>query len=102
MTSTRDFGGIHRFSFPRPAQSRRCQWTSACLLPAVPVATILETQREDLERFVNRESLVSIWPRLRRLLGPHAVSVGTGADSGAGVSGCPPARVFRRLRQRCW
>jgi hypothetical protein len=26
----------------------------------------------DLERFVHRESLVSMWPRLRRLLGPHA------------------------------
>ena len=31
-----------------------------------------EAQREDLERFVNRESLVSMWLRLRRLLGPHA------------------------------
>ena len=29
-------------------------------------------QREDLERFVHRDSLVSMWPRLRRLLGPHA------------------------------
>ena len=33
---------------------------------------LAEAQREDLERFVHRESLVSIWPRLRRLLGPHA------------------------------
>ena len=33
---------------------------------------IAEAPREDLERFVHRESLVSIWPRLRRLLGPHA------------------------------
>lgn len=33
---------------------------------------LAEAQREDLERFVNRESLVSMWPRLRRLLGPHA------------------------------
>jgi hypothetical protein len=32
---------------------------------------LAEAQREDLERFVHRESLVSIWPRLRRLLGPH-------------------------------
>ncbi len=30
------------------------------------------TQRGILERFVHRESLVSMWPRLRRLLGPHA------------------------------
>jgi hypothetical protein len=33
---------------------------------------LAESQREDLERFVHRESLVSMWPRLRRLLGPHA------------------------------
>jgi hypothetical protein len=33
---------------------------------------LAEAQQEDLERFVHRESLVSIWPRLRRLLGPHA------------------------------
>jgi hypothetical protein len=33
---------------------------------------LAEAPREDLERFVHRESLVSIWPRLRRLLGPHA------------------------------
>jgi hypothetical protein len=33
---------------------------------------IAEAQREDLERFVHRESLVSMWPRLRRLLGPDA------------------------------
>jgi hypothetical protein len=33
---------------------------------------LAEAQREDLERFVPRESLVSMWPRLRRLLGPHA------------------------------
>ena len=33
---------------------------------------LAEAQREDLERFVHRESLVSMWPRLRRLLGPHA------------------------------
>jgi hypothetical protein len=33
---------------------------------------LAEAQREDLERFVNRDSLVSIWPRLRLLLGPHA------------------------------
>jgi hypothetical protein len=33
---------------------------------------LAEAQRTDLERFVNRESLVSMWPRLRRLLGPHA------------------------------
>ncbi len=33
---------------------------------------LAEAQREDLERFVHRESLVSVWPRLRRLLGPHA------------------------------
>jgi hypothetical protein len=32
---------------------------------------LAEAQREDLERFVNPESLVRIWPRLRRLLGPH-------------------------------
>lgn len=31
-----------------------------------------EGQREDLERFVHRESLVSMWSWLRRLLGPHA------------------------------
>lgn len=33
---------------------------------------LAEAQREDLERFVHREWLVSIWPRLRRLPGPHA------------------------------
>jgi hypothetical protein len=33
---------------------------------------LAEAPREDLERFVHRESLVSLWPRLRRLLGPHA------------------------------
>ncbi len=33
---------------------------------------LAEAQREDLERFLNRELLVSMWPRLRRLLGPHA------------------------------
>lgn len=33
---------------------------------------LAEAQREDLERFVHCESLVRIWPRLRRLLGPHA------------------------------
>jgi hypothetical protein len=33
---------------------------------------LAEAQREDLEQFVHRESLVSMWPRLRRLLGPHA------------------------------
>lgn len=32
---------------------------------------LAEAQREDLGRFVHRESLVSMWPRLRRLLGPH-------------------------------
>jgi hypothetical protein len=32
---------------------------------------LAEAQREDLERLVHRESLVSLWPRLRRLLGPH-------------------------------
>jgi hypothetical protein len=34
--------------------------------------SLAEAQREDLERFVHRESLISMWPRLRRLLGPHA------------------------------
>ncbi len=33
---------------------------------------LAEAPREDLERFVHRESLVSMWPQLRRLLGPHA------------------------------
>jgi hypothetical protein len=33
---------------------------------------LAEAQREDLERFVNGESLMNMWPRLRRLLGPHA------------------------------
>jgi len=33
---------------------------------------LAEAQREDLERFLHRESLVTIWPRLRQLLGPHA------------------------------
>ena len=33
---------------------------------------LAQAQREDLERFAHRESLVSMWPRLRRLLGPHA------------------------------
>ena len=33
---------------------------------------LAEAQREDLERFLHGESLVSMWPRLRRLLGPHA------------------------------
>ena len=33
---------------------------------------LAEAQREDLEQFVNREALVRMWPRLRRLLGPHA------------------------------
>lgn len=32
---------------------------------------LAEAQREDLERFVHGESLVNMWPRLRRLLGPH-------------------------------
>jgi hypothetical protein len=35
-------------------------------------ALLAEAQREDLERFLHGESLVSMWPRLRRLLGPHA------------------------------
>jgi hypothetical protein len=39
----------------------------------IPYALLLaEAQREDRERFVHREWLVSIWPRLRRLPGPHA------------------------------
>ena len=33
---------------------------------------LAEAQRTDLERFVHRELLVSMWPRLRLLLGPHA------------------------------
>lgn len=33
---------------------------------------LAEAQREDLEQFLHREALVSMWPRLRRLLGPHA------------------------------
>jgi hypothetical protein len=33
---------------------------------------LAEAQREDLKRFLHGESLVSMWPRLRRLLGPHA------------------------------
>ena len=33
---------------------------------------LAEAQREDLERFLHRESLISMWPRLRCLLGPHA------------------------------
>jgi len=33
---------------------------------------LAEAQREDLERFVRRKSLFSMWPKLRRLLGPHA------------------------------
>ena len=33
---------------------------------------LAEAQREDLERFLDQESLVSMWPQLRRLLGPHA------------------------------
>ena len=33
---------------------------------------LAEAPREDLERFEHRESLISMWPRLRRLLGPHA------------------------------
>jgi hypothetical protein len=33
---------------------------------------LAEAQREDLERFVYSDSLVSMWPRLRQLLGPHA------------------------------
>jgi hypothetical protein len=33
---------------------------------------LAEAQRDDLERFLHGESLVSMWPRLRRLLGPHA------------------------------
>ena len=32
---------------------------------------LAEAQRQDLERFLNGESLVSMWPSLRRLLGPH-------------------------------
>lgn len=32
---------------------------------------LAEAQREDLQRFLHREALVSMWPRLRRLLGPH-------------------------------
>ena len=33
---------------------------------------LAEAQRDDLERFLHSESLVNMWPRLRRLLGPHA------------------------------
>lgn len=33
---------------------------------------LAEAQRDDLERFLHRDSLVSMWPSLRRLLGPHA------------------------------
>jgi hypothetical protein len=33
---------------------------------------LAEAQRTDLERILHRESLISMWPRLRRLLGPHA------------------------------
>ena len=33
---------------------------------------LAEAQREDLERFLHGESLVRMWPRLGRLLGPHA------------------------------
>ena len=39
------------------------------VLYALPLA---EAQREDLQRFLHRESLVSVWPRLRQLRGPHA------------------------------
>jgi hypothetical protein len=56
---------------------------------------LAEAQREDLERFVHGDSLVSMWPRLRRLLGPHArLGVGATADgTGLPVSlvGLPPA-----------
>ena len=37
---------------------------------------LAEAQREDLKRFLHPESLVSMWPRLRRLLGPHARQAG--------------------------
>jgi hypothetical protein len=33
---------------------------------------LAEAQCEDLERFLHRESPISMWTRLRRLLGPHA------------------------------
>jgi hypothetical protein len=33
---------------------------------------LAEAQREGLERFVHRDSLVGMWPRLRRLPGPPA------------------------------
>jgi hypothetical protein len=33
---------------------------------------LAEAQREDLDQLVHRDWLVSMWPRLRRLLGPHA------------------------------
>jgi hypothetical protein len=40
--------------------------------PVLYALLLAEAQREDLERFVQSESLVSIWPRLWQLLGPHA------------------------------
>jgi hypothetical protein len=39
---------------------------------------LAEAQREDLERFVHRESLVGVWPRLRRLLGRTPAGSGSG------------------------
>jgi hypothetical protein len=35
---------------------------------------LAEAQREDLEQFLNRDALLRMWPRLRRLLGKHARS----------------------------
>jgi hypothetical protein len=51
------------------AYARRLPSSQRLVLYALLLA---EAQREDLERFVHRDSLVSMWPRLRRLLGPHA------------------------------
>src|SRR6266704_393692 len=42
---------------------------------------LAEAPREDLQRFVHRESLVSIWPRLRRLLGRTPAGSGSGSSS---------------------
>ena len=33
---------------------------------------LAEAQRDDLEQLLHRDSLVGMWPQLRRLLGPHA------------------------------
>ncbi len=69
---------------------------------------LAEAQREDLERFVHRESLVSMWPRLRRLLGgchrhrhrqPGGSRPAAWCHGSAGVTGSVPSRRVAGLTE---